>query len=950
MTEPLVANPATSHAVVPSVVSLPAAPWASDADAVIDELGGEADNGLPQAEAERRRAVFGPNELESAAPLPWWRRLTRQFADPLVILLVVAVAISLLAWLLEGAEGAPYEALVIGVIIVANAAIGLWQEAKAEAAVAALARMAAPHARVVRDGVVVEVATNAVVPGDVMVLSEGDAVCADARLIAAETLKVAEAALTGESEAVIKHTAAIDGPTVVGDRLNMVFSGTAVAAGRGRAIVTSTGMATEIGHIATMIDSAVDEPTPLEREINAVGRMLGTVVVVIAIVVVAAILLTSDIDSGSSLVDVLLVGVSLAVAAVPEGLPAILAVVLAMGVQRMAAKNAIVKKLSSVETLGSASVICSDKTGTLTKNEMTIERLVTASGQVELTGVGYRPEGEIRWNGAPLVEGALWDEVQLVVGRGSLANDAATAEVDGEWVITGDPTEAAFLVAEAKLGLTEQRRQRFHRIHEVPFSSERKLMTTVDTDAENQEHPLVVTKGAPDVLLGRCTHEWHAGQAVVLTEERRSEIADSIDQMADAALRTLAVAFRRLDGSDELERMALEDDLIYIGTAGIIDPPRPEAKEAIVAARHAGIRVIMITGDHPRTAGRIAQQLGITDDPASVLTGTQIEELTNEAFRSAVRSTSVFARVAPEHKLRIVKALQADGNVVAMTGDGVNDAPALKSADIGVAMGVTGTEVSKEAAKMILTDDNFATILSAVEEGRAIFESIRKFLRYLLSSNMGEVLAMLVGVLLAGQLGLDETGEVIAAPLLAVQILWINLLTDTAPALALGVDPPIGNVMTRAPRQPSERVIDREMQLGILLTGLVMGLATLVALDATLAGGFISSDGDIETARTAAFTTLVFAQLFNCFSSRSARESAFVDLFGNRLLWGAVGLSVLLQMLVVHLPLLTRAFGTTALTAREWLLCIGLGASVLVVDEAKKLFVRRWAQTSSASR
>ncbi len=936
--------PSTSVATTSS----PVAPWSRSPTAVLEELDSNAELGLDKAAVDRRRSMFGPNELASAPPVPWWRRLIEQFADPLVILLIIAVVISLVAWLLEGAEGTPYEALVIGVIIVANAVIGLWQEAKAEAAVAALARMAAPHARVLRGGAVVEIATNAVVPGDVLVLAEGDAVCADARLLEAETLKVAEAALTGESEAVIKHTVPIDGPTVVGDRLNMVFSGTAVAAGRGRAVVTSTGMATEIGRIATMIESAVDEPTPLEREIEAVGRMLGIVVVVVALVVIAAILLTSDIDSGQSLVDVLLVGVSLAVAAVPEGLPAILAVVLALGVQRMAAKNAIVKKLSSVETLGSASVICSDKTGTLTKNEMTIERLATASGQVEVTGVGYRPVGEVRWQGAPLQPGALWDEVQLVVGGGSLANDAATGEIDGEWSITGDPTEAAFLVAEAKLGLTDRRRERFQRIHELPFSSERKLMTTVDADAENREHPLVVTKGAPDVLLDRCTHEWHHGQAVPLTEQRRSEIHGSIDEMADDALRTLAVAFRRLDGADEVRSISLENDLVYIGTAGIIDPPRPEAKAAIVAANDAGIRVIMITGDHPITAGRIAEQLGITDAPASVLTGTQVDALTDEAFRSAVRETSVFARVAPEHKLRIVKALQDDDNVVAMTGDGVNDAPALKSADIGVAMGVTGTEVSKEAAKMILTDDNFATILAAVAEGRAIFESIRKFLRYLLSSNMGEVMTMFFGVLLAAQLGLDQTGEVIAAPLLAVQILWINLLTDTAPALALGVDAPIDDVMSRPPRKPTDRVIDREMQWGILLTGLVMGLATLVALDSTLVGGFIASGGDIVTARTVAFTTLVFAQLFNCFSSRSARQSALLDLFGNRLLWAAVALSVVLQWLVVHLPVLNTAFGTTGLTLRQWLLCVGLGSTVLVVDELKKLVLRRSGQSSSS--
>ncbi len=912
----------------------------SEADEVVAALQSDADRGLSTDEADRRREVHGPNELQAADAVPWWRRVFEQFTDPLVVLLLVAVVISLIAWVLEGAEGTPYEALVIAVIVVANAVIGLWQESKAEAAVAALAKMAMPHATVERDGSVVVVESRDVVPGDILLLREGDAVSADARLIEAETLKIAEAALTGESEAVIKNTDPVPGPAVVGDRLNMVFSGTAVASGRGKAVVTTTGMETEIGRIATLISSAGDDPTPLQREIARVGRLLGVVVVVIALVVIGAILLTSDISTGSELVDVLLVGVSLAVAAVPEGLPAILAVVLAMGVQRMASKNAIVKKLSSVETLGSASVICSDKTGTLTKNEMTIQQVVTASGAVEVTGVGYRPEGKVQRNGEPLEQGNLWDEVQLVIRGGSLANDAATEEADGEWSITGDPTEAAFLVAEAKLGLTEERRQRYRRIHEVPFSSERKMMTTVDLDEHDEAHPLVVTKGAPDVLLDRCTREWRGGDEVPLTEQRRIEINQSIDEMADQALRTLAVAFRRLDGPETVGETTLEDDLVYVGTAGIIDPPRPEATAAVASARSAGIRVVMITGDHPRTAGRIAQQLGITDDPDLALTGNEIDALDDEAFRAAVRITSVFARVAPEHKLRIVKALQDDDNVVAMTGDGVNDAPALKSADIGVAMGITGTEVSKEAAKMILTDDNFATILTAVREGRVIFDSIRKFLRYLLSSNMGEVLAVFLGVLFAGQLGLDGTGEVIAAPLLAVQILWINLLTDTAPALALGVDPPIGDVMDRPPRRPTDRVIDLEMQLGILVTGLTMGLATLLALDLTLVGGIFEGESDIVVARTVAFTTLVFAQLFNCFSSRSARQSAFVNLSSAHLLSAAVAVSVVLQIAVVHLPFLNRAFGTTGLDGGQWLLSIGLGASVLVVDEVKKLVVR----------
>ncbi|HEY4729218.1 MAG TPA: HAD-IC family P-type ATPase, partial [Actinomycetes bacterium] len=537
------------------------------------------------------------------------------------------------------------------------------------------------------------------------------------------------------------------------------------------------------------------------------GRMLGLAVIVIAVVVVAAILVTSDIQAPSDLVQVLLLGVSLAVAAVPEGLPAVLSVVLALGVQRMAAKHAIVKKLSSVETLGSASVICSDKTGTLTRNEMTVQRVVTRSGEVAVTGVGYRPEGELLFGDRPLPDGPLLEEVRAVLGGGSLANDAVLGEDDdGQWRTQGDPTDAAFLVAERKLGITEQRRARFERVGEVPFTSERKLMTSIEVDAARQGRIAVVTKGAPDVLLARCTHE-RVGEAVeALTEARRAEILAVVDRLAEAALRTLAVAYRPLKATEPpAAEESLEQELVFAGVVGIIDPPRPEAVAAIAEAHAAGLRVLMITGDHPRTAARIATDLGIAapaegQPAAAALTGLELDALDDQAFAERVRAVSVFARVAPEHKLRIVDALQADGNIVAMTGDGVNDAPALKSADIGVAMGVAGTDVTKEAAKMILADDNFATIVAAVREGRAIFANIRKFLRYLLSSNAGEVLTMFLGVVGASVLGLDTAGGAVAAPLLATQILWINLLTDTGPALAMGVDPPPGDVMRHPPR------------------------------------------------------------------------------------------------------------------------------------------------------
>ena len=920
------------------------APWRRDAADVAAKLATDVRRGLSSSEAEARLALFGPNELAATEPVPAWRKVLAQFADPLIYLLIAAVVVSVVAWAAEGADGVPFDAIVIAAILVLNAVLGYVQEARAEKAVAALQRMTVAEAGVVRDGREERIAASGIVPGDVLVLAEGDAVSADARLVDTASLMAAEAALTGESEAVLKDVAALGGRPALGDRINMVFSGTAVTRGRGRGIVTATGMATEMGNVARLLGRTEQESTPLQREVARIGRTLGIAVIVIAIVVVAAILLTADVRKTSDVVAVLLVGVSLAVAAVPEGLPAVLSVVLALGVQRMAGRNAIVKRLSSVETLGSASVVCSDKTGTLTRNEMTVERVVTASGEVDVTGSGYRPEGDLRVAGRPLAGGPLLDEVRAILGAGSLANDAVLRLEDGEWTIQGDPTEAAFLVAEAKVpGLTELREARFERVGEIPFTSERKLMTTLQADAADAGGIAAVTKGAPDVLLARCTAEHVAGEARPLSDARRDEVLATVDRLADLALRTLAVAYRPLpDTPRPPQDETVEHELIYLGLVGIIDPPRQEARVALAEAAGAGVRVIMITGDHPRTAARIAGDLGIATPGSAVLTGAEIEALDDDGLRVAMRDAGVCARVAPEHKLRIVDALQADGAIVAMTGDGVNDAPALKSADIGVAMGMAGTDVTKEAADMILADDNFATIVAAIREGRGIFANIRKFLRFLLSSNIGEVLTMFLGVLLAGGLGLEDTGEAIAVPLLATQILWINLLTDAAPALALGVDAPPDDVMSYPPRRPTDRVIDREMWIGILWVGIVMALVSLVALDLGLDGGFLGGSGDVDKGRTMAFTTLVLAQLFNCFNARSDRTSAFQHLFTNRLLWGAIALSAALQAAVVQLPFLNDAFHTAPLQIDDWLICVGLASVVLWADEAKKLLERWW--------
>ncbi len=929
-------------------------PWRVDALAVAESLQSDLQSGLTSAVAAERLARFGPNVLEAVPPVPPWRKIVQQFRDPLIYLLIGAVAVSFAAWLLDGAEGAPFEVIVISLIIIANAVLGYIQEARAEQAVAALQRMAAPTATVVRDGTVRSIKAAEVVPGDVLLLAEGDAVAADARLIEAASLKVAEAALTGESEPVLKDPAPIDRPASLGDRLNMVFAGTAITSGRGRALVTHGGMQSEMGSIARLLARTGEEPTPLQREVRLIGRVLGLAVIAIAVVVVAGILLTSDIQTASDLVDVLLVGVSLAVAAVPEGLPAVLSVVLALGVQRMARERAIVRRLSSVEALGSASVICSDKTGTLTRNEMTLVTVMTGSGSVTLTGTGYRPEGDALVDGRPLGSNGedhwLRDEVLAVLGGGSLANDAVLREVDGQWSVQGDPTDASFLVAEAKLGISDRMDARFRRVAEAPFTSERKLMSTLEADAERAGRLVVFTKGAPDVLLGRCTAERVAGEVRSLTAARRTEVIDDVESLASQALRPLAVAYRELPqtrlaatGSEGAFQAieSLEHSLTYLGVVGIIDPPRPEARDAISEAHRAGIRVLMITGDHPRTALRIAGDLGLAPEGSRVLSGTEIESLDGPGLREAVRNVPVYARVAPEHKLRIVDALQAEGNVVAMTGDGVNDAPALRAADIGIAMGVTGTDVTREAADMILADDNFATIVLAVREGRAIFANIRTFLRFLLSSNAGEVLTMFLGVVAARLLGLDKTGEAVAVPLLATQILWINLLTDTGPALALGVDPPADDVMKSPPRRLTDRVIDAEMQRGIMFIGVVMAIVTLLALDLRLPGGIVGESGGIEEARTMAFTTLVLAQLFNCFNARSDLTSAFRRMFTNRLLWLALALSVLLQVAVVHLPFLQAPFSTSALSLADWAICTALASVVLWADEARK-FVLRW--------
>jgi Ca2+-transporting ATPase len=858
-------------------------------DEVLVALGSDAQRGLSADEAHERLLRYGANALASEPPVPGWRRFLAQFQDILVVLLLVATAISAALWIYERDSALPYEAIAISGVVLLNAVMGYFQASRAESAVAALRQMSAARARVVRDGEPLAIPAADLVSGDIILVEEGDTVPADARVIQSTALQTAEAALTGESLPVAKDDEVIGGEASLGDRTNMLYSGTSVTFGRGRAVVVATGMQTEMGRIAGMLARVPSEITPLQKELDRVGKTLGLAVVIIAVAMIVTIVVVEHVRGLSALLDVLILGVALAVAAVPEGLPAIVTVVLSIGVQRMARRNAIVRHLSAVETLGSASVIASDKTGTLTKNEMTVREVVTASGGVTLGGTGYAPTGEVRQaEGAP-VTGDLRTELRRALTVADRANNAVLQHRDGHWTIHGDPTEGALIVAARKAGLEAERLgDRFDRIGEVPFSSERKIMSTVYTDADTAGRILVFAKGAPDVLLERCTHELVGDSTRPLSDTRRRAILDANDTLAGRALRTLAVAFRAsMDGNLTKDGVGehIERDLVVAGLIGMIDPPREEAKDAVVRAKGAGIRPMMITGDHPKTAAVIAHELGLVDDRRAV-TGADLQAMTREKLDDTVRTVSVYARVNPEHKLWIVQALQRAGAVVAMTGDGVNDAPALKAADIGIAMGRTGTDVSKQAADIVLADDNFATIVAAVEEGRSIFSNIRKSLRYLLSSNIGEVMTMFIGVVFAKAIGLEPNGTTVVLPLLATQLLWINLVTDGAPALALGVDPADPAQMQRPPRASHEGVLPPRMWAGIVTVGAVMALGTLYVLDADLPGGFVEGAGSLRHAQTMAFTTLMLFQLFNVFNSRSEEASALRGLLDKPLVVG----------------------------------------------------------------
>jgi Ca2+-transporting ATPase len=906
---------------------------------VVAALGSDLEAGLTFQEAQKRQQIYGLNKLHRKAQVPAWIRLFAQFHDPQVYLLLVAAAVAVLVSKIEGGSGISYEASIILAIVILNAILGFVQEDRAERALASLARIMPEQTTAIRDRIQQRLLAQDLVPGDILVLREGDSVPADARLAQAISLVTTESSLTGESLPVHKHPEAIEPTGALGDRTNMIFAGTMIVSGNAKAVVTATGMRTEFGRVARLLEAEDKQITPLQKQLRLLSKQIGAAVILIAACVVTVLLAVQGLQSATAVMDILLFGIALAVAATPEGLAAVITLVLAIGVQRMARRGAIVKKLPAVETLGSTTVIASDKTGTMTRNEMTVRTLVTASSHVEVSGNGYSPEGDFSATNGEELSKVQLEEIHQLLLAAALVNNAQLNESENGWKIQGDPTEAALLTAARKARIMPSVMQSLYpRLAEIPFSSERKLMSTLHGQSQHSGETTVFTKGAPDVLLEHCTHEFSAGVSRPLTSLRRQEILVLNEKLTSSALRTLGVATRLLTQVEAanpgaIDGQATERYLTFLGLVGMIDPPRPEARRAVEQAKLAGIRTILITGDHPRTAMAVAQDLEIISN-GCVLSGSQLDQMSDADLQLAVRTTEVYARVNPEHKLRIVHALQQHNEVVAMTGDGVNDAPALKAAHIGIAMGITGTDVSKEAADLVLTDDNFSTIVAAVEEGRIVFDNIQKFLRYLLATNLGEVLTLLVS---AGILSFRSGGGVthsLILPLTAAQILWINLVTDGAPALALGMDSASPDIMRRAPRRPDAGIISRQMLGKLLLVATTMAVGTLLIF-------FLAPSGDsILHKRSMAFTTLILFQLFNSLSARSDSDSAFRDMFGNYWLWGSILLSIGLQIVLLELPYLQVAFGVVSLSLPDWTLCVLVASSGLWVSEIAKYFTR----------
>ena len=938
------------------------------------------DEGLTTAEAEKRLAHYGQNQLQEAPRPGFLAMLWDQLNNFVVILLIVASVISALL-------GDYVEAIAIMAIVVLNAILGIIQEQRAEQALAALKKLAAPEAQVMRDGSRKSVPAYNLVPGDIVFLEAGNFIPADLRLLEAVNLRVEEASLTGESLPVQKNASTLlDKNVPLGDRKNTAFMGTVVSYGRGRGVVTSTGMNTQLGLIATMLQSVESEETPLQRRLDQLGKSLsiGSLILVFVVFIVALFnytevsgLLSDPINYfktfAEQITEVFIIAISLAIAAVPEGLPAVVTISLALGMREMIQRHALIRKLSSVETLGSATTICSDKTGTLTQNEMTVTRLWADGQFVSVSGTGYTPKGDFLVDGK-VVDAKHYPAILSTLWLGVLNNDAEieiTGETDSQktYRIVGDPTEGSLLVAAAKAGAIHvEIDEAYPRENEVPFDSERKRMITIhDVSSPNPNDPspftnekhkdwdVIAVKGAPDIVLTLCSkYQGMDDQPRELTDEMRSKILGANDAMTKDALRVLGFAYRLEknvpDNLESIKTADLEKDLVFVGLMGMIDPPRTEVKPALEKARHAGIRTVMITGDFPNTAKAIAESIGLLRPGKGVMTGAELDKIDDTQLKNIIEDTDVFARVSPEHKMRIVDALQANDEVVAMTGDGVNDAPAIKRADIGVAMGITGTDVAKGTADMVLTDDNYASIVSAVEQGRIIYSNIRKFVFFLLSSNVAEIMIIFLATL-AG----------LPAPLTAIQLLWLNLITDGAPALALAMEKGDPDIMDQKPRAKSEPIVNRSMGIGIVVQTIMQTSAVLIAFVMGLAwhlesGAIIPSGAnflshvlahdwrgvDVQTAETMAFATLSMAELFRAYTVRSERASVFkIGIFSNKYMQYAVGISMVLLLLVCAVPFLQPIFNTHFLSLREWGLVVGLSLMPATAEEVTKFFLRK---------
>ena len=859
-------------------------------------------NGLKKEEIQKRKEKYGENALQSKSKKTLFSMIMDQFKDFMIVILIIAAIISMLL-------GDAFEGVVILGIVILNAVLGTYQENKASNALAALKSMASPKAKVIRDHHIMSISSKDLVPGDLVVLEAGDYIPADLRLVESVNLKIDESALTGESVAVEKNAQAIvDKEAALGDRVNSGYMSTIVTYGRGKGLVIGIGMDTEIGQIATMLDETEDTQTPLQNKLAQFGKYLGVICIA-----VSAIIFVLGWIRGEDLFEIFMIAVSLAVAAIPEGLPAVVTVVLAMGMQRMIKRHAIIKQLSAVETLGSTSTICTDKTGTLTQNKMTVQKVFNGYEELHVTGTGYSFEGQIVSEDGEDAK----EKIQRMLEIATLCNDADFDDGD----VIGDPTEGALLVLGEKGDVPYEKMKQLHpRLKEFPFDSDRKLMSTMH---QFKDAHLMFTKGAPDVILSRSTKILENNKVIPLSEEKRKELLEKNKQYAKDALRVLGYAYKSVSADAKLEEE--EQDLIFTGLSGMIDPPREEVKDAIKLCKKAGIRVVMITGDHIVTASAIGRQIGVIDDDTQAMEGAKIDKLSDEALQEIVKKTNIFARVSPEHKVRIVKALRAGDEVVAMTGDGVNDAPALKQADIGVAMGITGTDVSKEAADMILTDDNFASIVEAVEEGRIIYGNIRKFVGFLLSCNIGEILIIFIAILLKWPV-----------PLLPIQLLWVNLVTDSFPAFALGLEEGGEGIMEQKPRDKDEPIVDRRMQVSIAIQSIGLMTATLISFRIGLNSGFLGAESE-ALARTFCFVTLIIGEMFRAYSARNERKPLWkMQVFSNRYLNLSVGGAIIMLLGVIYIPGLSAIFSTVALSINQLVVAVGLGIIPTIFSEIAK--------------